>query len=65
MIAPGPVKTEITNHIPNQEIKELLTEYVKEKSIDVVDIASAVEYALSLPKNANIDELIISTTSNQ
>lgn len=65
MIAPGPVKTEITNHIPNQEIKELLTEYVKEKGIDVVDIASAVEYALSLPKNANIDELIISTTSNQ
>lgn len=65
LIAPGPVKTELTNHIPNQEIKEHLTEYVKEKGIDVVDIAYAVEYALSLPKNANIDELIISTTSKQ
>ena len=63
LISPGPTKTELLNHISSLDIKEDINSYVENYGIDPIDIAKTVLYALSLPKAANIDELIISTTT--
>lgn len=63
LISPGPAKTELLNHISSLDIKEDINSYVENYGIDPIDIAKTVLYALSLPKTANIDELIISTTT--
>lgn len=63
LISPGPTKTELLNHISSLDIKEDINSYVENYGIDPIDIAKMVLYALSLPKAANIDELIISTTT--
>lgn len=61
-IAPGPTKTELTQHISNPELKENLTKVVEEGGCDATDIAKGIALAISMPSSASIDEMIISPT---
>lgn len=61
-IAPGPTKTELTQHISNPELKENLTKVVEEGGCDATDIAKGIALAISMPSSASIDEMMISPT---
>ncbi|MCA0968973.1 SDR family oxidoreductase [Halobacillus litoralis] len=57
-ISPGAVDTELTEHITDGEVLEMF----KDSSmtpLNAEDIASAVTYAVTQPKNVNVNEIIV------
>ena len=61
-IAPGPTKTELTQHISDPNLKENLTKVVEDGGCHAIDIAKGIALAISMPSSASIDEMIISPT---
>lgn len=57
-ISPGAVDTELTDHITDDDVLEMF----KDRSmtpLNAEDIASAVSYAVTQPKNVNVNEVIV------
>lgn len=62
LVAPGPTKTELLNHVSTDSIRDHLHMYVDNCGLEASQIAEAVMYEISMSNNASIDELIISPT---
>ncbi|TGB04603.1 SDR family oxidoreductase [Halobacillus salinus] len=57
-ISPGAVDTELTDHITDDDVLEMF----KDRSmtpLNAEDIAAAVTYAVTQPKNVNVNEVIV------
>lgn len=61
-ISPGPVDTELVEHISNNEIKEQLSTFTKSHGLKADKIADAVAFVISQPKGVSINEIIIKPT---
>jgi NADP-dependent 3-hydroxy acid dehydrogenase YdfG len=65
-IEPGPVDTELTQHITNSTAKAWTTEYYQSmKTLGSQDIANAILYALTQPSHVNINEILIRPTEQE
>ncbi|GGE10027.1 oxidoreductase [Marinithermofilum abyssi] len=63
-ISPGAVATELTQHITDQEVKEMFAQQ-ELKFLEPEDIARAVAYAVTQPENVNVNEVIVRPTNKQ
>lgn len=63
IIEPGPVATEINEHISNLRVKnEMKAQLAAMKILNSEDIAAAILYALTQPPHVTINELLILPT---
>jgi NADP-dependent 3-hydroxy acid dehydrogenase YdfG len=63
-ISPGAVATELTQHITDQEVKDMFAQQ-ELKFLEPEDIARAVAYAVTQPENVNVNEVIVRPTNKQ
>lgn len=62
-IEPGATKTELQNHIPNEEIKQNFAKRMENVTfLEASDIAEAIHFAISQPKQMNVTEILIHPT---
>lgn len=62
LIAPGPTKTGLLQHISSRNIQHSLQQHVDEYGLEAADIAEAIAYQISVGKHACVNELIVSPT---
>lgn len=66
IIEPGAVTTELTNHITNQQAKQMIDEWLKTMiALESVDIANAIVYAVTQPQHVNVNEILIRPTQQE
>lgn len=63
LIAPGPTKTELISHISDSEVNSSLQSFVDSSGLNAKDVANTILFAINMPKDASIDELIISPSN--
>lgn len=62
-IEPGATKTELQNHIPNQDIKDNFAKRMENVTfLEAEDIAESIHYAISQPTRVNVTEILIHPT---
>lgn len=62
-IEPGATKTELQNHIPNQDIKDNFAKRMESVTfLEAEDIAESIFYAISQPNRVNVTEILIHPT---
>lgn len=59
LVSPGSVATELYNSIGNDENRKAEIETEKKIGLDADEIARAVEFAIDMPDNADVNEVII------
>lgn len=59
IVSPGSVATELYNSINNPENKQAEINFEKEVGLKADDVARSVEFAIDMPDNADINEVII------
>ncbi len=59
IVSPGSVATELYNSINNPENKQAEIEFEKEVGLHADDIARSVEFAIDMPDNADVNEVIV------
>lgn len=65
-IEPGAVLTELTDHIPHEETKCRIKDWVKTMSaLTSEDIASSIVYATTQPPHVNVNEILIRPTEQE
>lgn len=63
IIEPGPVETELTEHITDPETKEEVQQwYASMRQLQSEDIAAAILYAVTQPPYVNVNEILIRPT---
>ncbi len=62
-IQPGAVETELTHTITDQEVLEMFEKMGEMEIMQSDDIARAISYAIKQPRNVNVNEILIRTTS--
>lgn len=62
LIAPGPTKTNLLNHVTSNDVRTSLSNYVDNFGLNAIDIADAIAYQINAPESVSIDEMIISPT---
>ncbi|WP_136716986.1 SDR family NAD(P)-dependent oxidoreductase [Halorientalis salina] len=66
VVEPGAVETELGEHIPDEQVRERLSEMVGEMTVlQPDDIASAITYAVTQPPRVSVNELLIRPTEQQ
>jgi len=62
-IEPGATKTELQEHIPNQDIKDNFAKRMESVTfLEAEDIAESINYAISQPNRVNVTEILIHPT---
>lgn len=62
-IEPGATRTELQEHIPNQEIKDNFAKRMESvKFLEAEDIAEAIHYAIAQPQHVNVTEILVHPT---
>lgn len=59
IVSPGSVATELYNSINNPENKKAEIKFEKEVGLHADDIARTVEFAIDMPENADVNEVIV------
>jgi NADP-dependent 3-hydroxy acid dehydrogenase YdfG len=59
IVEPGAVATELTNHITDEEVLEVVKATQEMEHLESEDIANAVAYAVTQPGRVNINEILI------
>ena len=59
IVSPGSVATELYNSINNPENKQAEIDFEKKVGLKADDVARTVEFAIDMPDNADINEVII------
>lgn len=59
IVSPGSVATELYNSINNPENKQVEINFEKEVGLKADDVARSVEFAIDMPDNADINEVMI------
>jgi len=66
LIEPGIVATELRDHIPHAETKDMLNQAADSmRQLQSEDIAAAIEYAVTQPKHVNVNEILIRPTDQE
>lgn len=66
IIEPGAVKTELTEHITNQQAKQGVQEWISQMTpLESEDIAAAILYAVTQPERVNVNEILIRPTDQE
>lgn len=66
MIEPGVVDTELPEHIPDEDQKEMVEEMTEGmEPLQAEDIARAIRYAVSQPTHVDVNELLIRPTRQE
>lgn len=63
VISPGAVKTELLDHISEQDIAEATREHVKDIGIPADSFARMVAFAVSQPEDVDVNEILFRPTS--
>jgi NADP-dependent 3-hydroxy acid dehydrogenase YdfG len=62
-VQPGVVATELTEHIPDQAVRDAFAERTAEwRPLEAEDVAQAVLYAVTAPDRVNVNEVLIRPT---
>ncbi len=65
-IEPGVVATELTDTIPNVEIRDRFkTTWAERTPLEAEDVAHAIVYAVSQPSRVNVNELLVRPTEQE
>lgn len=66
IIEPGAVETELSEHIPNDEVREGIEEgfFPSITPLQGEDIARGIAYAVTQPQHVNVNEMLIRPTRN-
>ncbi|VVS96522.1 SDR family oxidoreductase [Rhizobium sp. EC-SD404] len=65
IISPGAVKTELLDHITEQDVKKANQEYVGEIGVPAETFAGLVEFAISQPEDVDINEILFRPTAQE
>lgn len=66
LIEPGVVDTELQDHIPDENAKESIEEWVEAMSpLTSEDIARSIHYAVTQPQHVSVNEILIRPTQQQ
>lgn len=66
LIEPGVVDTELQDHIPDENAKESIEEWVESMSpLTSEDIARSIHYAVTQPQHVSVNEILIRPTQQQ
>lgn len=65
IVAPGATESELVEHISDPELKKLAMEQFRTNLIPASAIASAVAFAISQPKEVDVNELVVRPTAQK
>jgi NADP-dependent 3-hydroxy acid dehydrogenase YdfG len=63
VIEPGAVETELTEHITDEQTKQLTQSFVRDLAITAQDIAEVIAFAVSRPRRMTLNEILIRPTA--
>lgn len=59
VIYPGAIKTNLLDEVPTSETKKMVEQFYENVSIDAINIANSVLYAISQPDNVDVSDIIV------
>jgi len=65
VVSPGMVATELTNHITDAATKDRLEHAWADNAISPEEVADSILFAVNLPENTSMNELVIRPTSQK
>lgn|SRR5690606_3219314 len=65
IVAPGATESELAEHISDPELKKIAMEQFRTNLIPAKAIASAVAFAISQPKEVDVNELVVRPTAQK
>ncbi len=65
IIEPARTKSELTQHITDNDVKEFFGAGSKWRILDAEDIANAIVYAVTQPPHVNVNEILIRPTEQE
>lgn len=65
LISPGAVKTELLEHITDQEVKAINQDYVESVGVSAETYARMVAFAISEPEDVGVSEIIFRPTAQE
>ena len=65
IISPGAVKTELTDHITEQDVQKTNEDFVGQVGVPAETFARVVDFAISQPEDVDINEIIFRPTAQE
>lgn len=65
IISPGAVKTELLDHITEQDVQKANQDYVGQVGVPAETFARLVDFAISQPEDVDINEILFRPTAQE
>lgn len=63
LIAPGAVDTELPQHVSDKEQRKAMDQFYETNAIPAKDVANAIAFAINMPEETTINEILLRPTS--
>ena len=65
VISPGAIATELTDHVKDPETKQALDKFYDDYAVSADRVATTIAFAINIPEDTTMNEIVIRPTSQQ